>query len=69
MTRRERHLRIIDGFDDRSVRYAFDKLRARHGFDLLSNEAVERLAREVLADWKRHKEMAARNRALAGERA
>lgn len=68
MTRRERHLKIVSGFDDRTVRYAFVCLQARHGFNLLSDEAVEMLAREVLAIHKRRQETNARNRALSEER-
>lgn len=65
MTRRERHLRIINDFDEKSVRWAMQRLKARHGFDLLTDEAVELLARQVLSDYRRTQEMNARNRAIA----
>ena len=68
MTRRERHLYIIDRFPTRFQRYCLSVLIARHGFDLFTDEAIERLTVEIVGEHRRSQKMAAHNREVARRR-
>lgn len=65
MTRRERHLRIIENFGSRSQHQALDRLLARKGLTILSDDGVEQLVRLTLSDWQHHKRCIEHNRKLA----
>lgn len=53
MTRRERHIRILDNFGglrgSHRVKREFDRLLSIHGLDLLTDEAVEMLAARTVS--------------------
>jgi hypothetical protein len=70
MTRRERHIRILDNFDGlrmvtgcRIVRSELDRLITRHGFELFTDKAIEMLTAATVRDWKRTQRMNRENRA------
>lgn len=70
MTRRERHLRIIESFGDLTswrapgIDHAFRELVRRRGFAILTDEAVEELVRLRLAELKFRKKIDRQNRDL-----
>jgi hypothetical protein len=65
MTRRERHLHIIDSFGlDNRARRALDRLIAGKGLAVLSDDGVEQLTRLLLADLATAKRYNALNRKL-----
>ena len=55
MTRRERHIRIIEshGLDSQSGRYHFQQLLSRRKLGALTDAAVEELARDLVDGHKR----------------
>lgn len=54
MTRRERHVRIIENHGDNpSTRYEFDRVVNARKLGALNDEAVEALARALTASYKR----------------
>jgi hypothetical protein len=63
MTRRERHIRIIESWSSYSgefrgghtVRFHVDQILARRKFDALKDEAIEELARDLISSSKRQK--------------
>ena len=64
MTRRERHIRILDNFGglrsasgSRRVGAKLDHLLYRHGLKLLTDEAVEMLASAVWNSYRRTQRM------------
>ncbi len=64
MTRRERHIRIVENFglDSRWTRYAMQHLTAKRGIaDLLSDEAIRELATMLVQDYARQKKFSAEN--------
>lgn len=71
MTRRERHIRIIESFGDLNsyriagIDHAFRELVRRNGFAILTDKAIEELVRIRLAELKFSKKINAQNRALA----
>lgn len=70
MTRRERHIRIIESFGDLTgwrspgIDGAFRNLIRRKGFAILTDEAVEELVRLRLAELKFQKKINAQNQRL-----
>jgi hypothetical protein len=52
MTRRERHLRIIENFGQDRARYHLSVMLARHGLSLLNDEGVEKVARSLVTGHK-----------------
>lgn len=69
MNRRERHLRIIENFGrDWPHRTMREILLPRKGFSILSDEGIELLARELLAEVAFSKKIAAHNRNLRAKR-
>lgn len=69
MTRRERHERILQWFSERSVNWAKGELEARHGLSLWTDEAIEKLARRCLENYRRQQRMNEENRKRAKVRA
>ena len=65
MTRRERLERIANWFDDRSFRFARDRLLSRHGLSAFTDEALEELASDLWRTYQREQEINRRNRELA----
>jgi hypothetical protein len=64
MTRRERHIRIIESWGDSpTYRHCASKFTGYALLDHLKDESVELLARDLLAAKAFHKRLAARNRA------
>lgn len=69
MTRRERHLRIIESFDDRSQRFERELVIGMLGPDALSDAAVERIASRLVGSHKIRKQERARvDRFFAAQR-
>jgi len=52
MTRRQRHLRIIEDFGRDRMRYHLAEVLARHGLALLTNDGVETLVRAIVTSHK-----------------
>jgi hypothetical protein len=48
MTRRQRHLRIVESFGRDRMRYHLAEVLARHGLDILTDEGVEILTRSIV---------------------
>lgn len=69
MTRRERHLAIINNFGRESRRWEFDSLMERLGTDALTDEAVEDFAASLVRSARRRAKMNAANRAIVAARA
>jgi hypothetical protein len=70
VTRRERHIRIIDNFGGlesrsgcRTVKFEFDRLLCVHGLSLFTDEAVEMLASRVVASHRFSQKLNRENRA------
>ncbi len=66
MTRRQRLLNILENFgglQHRSVKWELDRLLAKHGFELLTDDAIENLTTLVVRDWRRTQRMNRENRA------
>ncbi len=53
MTKRERHLRIIDNFGRDRERYHLADVLARHGLSVLNDEGVEKVAQSIVSSHKR----------------
>ena len=68
MTRRERHLRIIDWMDERNRRLELDILLQRRGMTVFTDEAVEELASMLVKSHRRMQAMNKRNREIAANR-
>jgi hypothetical protein len=67
MTKRERHLRILDGFGGLQgipMRH-LDHIIAVHGLVLFTDEAIELLTKHTIVNWRRTQRMNADNRKLA----
>ena len=64
MTRRERHLRIIASWDQDTIRFHLESLLARQSFGALKDEAVENLARRLIAAKNYTKKLNEQNRKL-----
>lgn len=66
MTRRERHLRIIESWGDlrtsKSVRFEFDGLLAKLGMSALTDAAVRELATRLVRARSHQNRMNAENR-------
>lgn len=69
MTRRERHLRIIESFGSDWARRALIRMIDRKGLKGLPDEVVEDLARELWDDRCRRNRMNDQNRKIAAARA
>lgn len=65
MTRRERHLRIVESFGRDASRRRLNAFSTETLLSMLSDEGVERLTRALLSDFATHKKFAALNRANA----
>lgn len=52
MTRRERHLRIIESFGRDRERYHLADVLARHGLSLLTDEGIEKLTQSIVRSHK-----------------
>jgi hypothetical protein len=63
MTRRERHLRIIEWFDDRHRRWQLDALLHRRKMTVFTDDAIEELAAALVRDYRREQKMNRENRA------
>lgn len=63
MTRRERHLRIIESFGRDRGRYHLTEIIARHGLSVLTNEGVELLTRSIVDSHKLQQRYNRENRA------
>jgi hypothetical protein len=70
MTRRQRHLRILDNFGglrgltgSHRVKWEFDRLISIHGLDLLTDEAVEMLASRTVSSHRFTQRINRENRA------
>ena len=66
MTRRERHLNIINWFCERRRVEVLSRLmdRKRYEYEPLTDQAVEELARMLLASYAYSQKLNARNRAI-----
>lgn len=62
MTRRKRHLRIIESFGWDWSHRALERLLARMHLTILSDDGIEQLARLLLSELASHKKYAAENR-------
>lgn len=69
MTRRERHERIVRWFDERSFRFARDRLLARRGLAAFTDEALEEFASDLWRTYRRIQEMNRQNRERANAKA
>ena len=73
MTRRERHIRIIESWGNfrysHQVRFCFQELMSRRGLAALTDEAVRELATDLVVSQRRHNRMNAENRKRAAARA
>lgn len=63
MTRRQRHLRIIENFGRDCERYHLAEVLARHGLSILTDEGVEKLTRSIVTSHKRQQRYNRENRA------
>lgn len=63
MTRRERLTRIVEWFEDRRSRRQLDDLIAKRGLTILTDEAMEELARRCVADYRFGQKLNRENRA------
>lgn len=63
MTRRERHLRIIESFGRDCERYHLANVLARHGLSILTDEGVEKLTQAIVSGHKRQQRYNRENRA------
>lgn len=52
MTRRERHLRIIENFGRDRARRHLEQVIARHGLAALTDEGVEKVAKSLVSGHK-----------------
>lgn len=70
MTRRQRHERIIAAlaYDPAFLRYFVDGLRYRRGLAILTDEAIEELAADIVRDRKFSNKLNAANRARRNAR-
>lgn len=66
MTRRERHLRIIESFGRDREGYHTAKVLARHGTDVLTDEGVEKVAQSLVSGHKLQQRYNREARALKG---
>lgn len=53
MTRRQRHLRIIENFGRDRERYHLAEVLARQGLSILNDEGVEKLALSIVSSHRR----------------
>jgi hypothetical protein len=65
MPRRDRHIQIIQSYDDKQVRWAMGAVNARLGHDALTDEAVELLAQQLGRERRIRNRMNAENRRIA----
>ena len=65
MTRRERHARIINSFEERSFRWERDGVLAKMGLAAFSDDAIELFAGNLVRSRRRHQKMNRENRARA----
>lgn len=67
MTRatRERKEQFLLSFGVSTPRKAVERLFARHGLDMLSDEQLDEVVSDVIADWRLRERMNRRNRARA----
>lgn len=63
MTRRERHIRIIDSFGHDRERYHLASVLARHGLSVLTDDGVEKLAKAIVTGHKLQQRYNRENRA------
>jgi hypothetical protein len=63
MTRRQRHLRIIEDFGRDRMRYHLAEVLARHGLALLTDEGIETLTRSIVTSHKTQQRYNRENRA------
>lgn len=63
MTRRQRHLRIIESFGRDRMRYHLAEVMARHGLDILTDGGVEILTRSIVTSHKTQQRYNRENRA------
>lgn len=68
MTRRQRHIRILDNFGERRVQWELDRLLARNGLALFTDEAIEALATAVVHQRHSERKMHADNRKIIAAR-
>ena len=63
MTRRERHLRIIEWHSERTRRWELEGLMVKLGLDALTDDAIEQYAARCVRSTRAHRKMNERNRA------
>ena len=63
MTRRERHLRILESFGEDRVHFEFRHSGTKELLSLLSDEGVAIITRRIVSDYKRQQKYNAENRA------
>jgi hypothetical protein len=70
MTRRQRHIRILDNFGglagltgNRRVKWELDRLLSIHGLDLFTDEAIEMLASRTVSSHRFAQRINRENRA------
>lgn len=63
MTRRQRHLRIIESFGRDRERYHLAEILTRHGLSILTDEGAELLARSIVTSHRRQQRYNRENRA------
>lgn len=66
MTRRERHLRIVESFGRDRERYHLADVIARHGLTVLTDKGVEKLAHSIVSSHKLQQRYNREARALKG---
>lgn len=68
MTRRERHIRILDNMGERRVKWELEGLLVRNGLSLFSDEAIEVLATRCWRSLRDERRRNAENRKLFAAR-
>jgi hypothetical protein len=63
MTRRERHLRIIESFGRDRERYHLAEILARHGLTLFTDEGIQKLTQSIVRSHKLQQKFNRDNRA------
>ncbi len=73
MTRRERMLRIVESHGEERASWELSGMMARRGrmkrLELLTDEAIDELARRLVVSHRRQQRMNAENRRIAAGRA
>lgn len=62
MTRRDRHVRILENFGSDRVRYHRDTIMARLGLSAFTDEAIDAIARHTVSSHRRQQRYNRENR-------